>query len=107
MSLNADCTTLNKAKIMEHKEKKSYTFLRGTPEIHIINLVNRVHSAQECPHKGSCLQEKEMTELLGLYLRGMIAQAKKTEHEKCTIGCPLYNSGHSVDESGHCNMGCC
>jgi hypothetical protein len=25
----------------------------------------------------------------------------------CTVGCPKYNSGHSVDVNGFCNMGCC
>jgi len=32
---------------------------------------------------------------------------KKSEHEKCTVGCPFYNSGHSISADGSCNMGCC
>lgn len=30
----------------------------------------------------------------------------KPDH-KCTVGCPSYSSGHSIDASGFCNMGCC
>lgn len=26
---------------------------------------------------------------------------------KCSIGCPSYQSGHSIDANGNCNMGCC
>lgn len=25
----------------------------------------------------------------------------------CAPGCPNYSSGHSIDASGNCNMGCC
>lgn len=25
----------------------------------------------------------------------------------CTVGCRYYQSGHSINESGSCNMGCC
>lgn len=25
----------------------------------------------------------------------------------CTVGCPYYLSGHSIDADGNCNKGCC
>jgi len=38
-------------------------------------------------------------------------ERKKKEHEdkdhKCSVGCPKYNSGHSIDANGNCNKGCC
>jgi len=40
------------------------TFLKGVPELKIIKLVRRAHSASECPHEGNCLSEKEMIALL-------------------------------------------
>jgi len=43
----------------------------------------------------------------GEFVRFIERRAKKVEHNKCTVGCPLYSSGHSVDVNGNCNMGCC
>lgn len=40
-------------------------------------------------------------------IRDAERKGKKEEHEKCTVGCPYYSSGHSIDANGYCNMGCC
>lgn len=40
-------------------------------------------------------------------LKEIIRDARKEEHTKCEPPCPLYQSGHSVDADGHCNMECC
>lgn len=36
-----------------------------------------------------------------------VRKIKGYEHQKCNVGCPYYNSGHSIDAGGFCNMGCC
>jgi hypothetical protein len=35
------------------------------------------------------------------------SRAKGVEHVHCTLGCPYYTSGHSINADGQCNMGCC
>lgn len=39
--------------------------------------------------------------------RDFMREVKKQEHDKCTVGCPRYTSGHSISVDGGCNMGCC
>lgn len=34
-------------------------------------------------------------------------EGMKEHHKKCIVGCPYYQSGHSINADGSCNMGCC
>ena len=49
---------------MKITKEKITTLLSGMPEIRIIQLVRKSHSAKACPHKGNCLTEKEMVSRL-------------------------------------------
>lgn len=44
-------------------------------------------------------------------IKGIKYNPAKTDHKGknhlCTVGCPLYSSGHSISADGYCNMGCC
>jgi hypothetical protein len=61
----------------ERTEEDKYVFMQGVPEIHIARLVRRAHSAQNCPHNGNCLTEKEMYAKLREYLKGMYYENKR------------------------------
>ena len=74
---------------MQKSENKSIedvvgnnVFLKGLPEIAIIKLVRRVHSAQSCPHKGNCLNEEEMCRKLTTFLTSLVQQSKEEERLK-------------------------
>ena len=41
------------------------------------------------------------------FIRFVERRAKKAEHEQCGLGCPRFDSGHSINADGMCNMGCC
>lgn len=60
------------------------------------------HITTECKSFLGCTKEVREHE-------GHSCVWEEIEHdlEHCTVGCPLYNSGHSIDASGFCNMGCC
>ena len=64
----------------QNKEQPKYEFMKGLPEISIVRIVRRSHSAQECPHGGNCLREDEMYKQLGTFLRGWIKEIKLTSN---------------------------
>ena len=35
------------------------------------------------------------------------AEGREEEHFHCSVGCPRYQSGHSINADGSCNLGCC
>lgn len=63
--------TLQEIKKLNREEK--YKFLPGLPELQVIKLVRRAHSAQKCSHGGNCLSEKEMIKLVGEFIRNLIS----------------------------------
>lgn len=72
------------------KEEEKNTFLKGLPELHIIKLVRRVHSAEQCPHKGNCLKEETMlteltdfiTELKSTAVQDAIKELKRIREDR-------------------------
>ena len=58
------------------KEKQTILF-SGAPELRIIGLVRRSHSASECKHRGNCLREEDMIAQLHYLLAVFAKTAKK------------------------------
>ena len=60
------------------EKKNKIKLLDGALELRIIQLVRRVHSAENCPHRGNCLNEDQMIFTLHklLVLELMMYQSK-------------------------------
>ncbi len=85
------------------KMRDKNVLLKGFPEIRIIQLVRRAHSAKECSHKGNCLTEEKMvsqlSELLESYFSSLL-QEKREVVEKMIEASRHWEESYPTS---HCN----
>ena len=61
---------------------KTPTLTKGLPELHIIKLVRRAHSAEQCQHRENCLTEKQMIGKLTSFITDLKHNAVQKEQER-------------------------
>ncbi len=54
-----------------------------------------------------CSEYEELENDIFTLLEEAKREGRKEEHGKCSVGCPFYQSNHSISADGSCNMGCC
>ena len=81
-------------KMISHPQDsaKGWELLEGAPEIQIVNLVRRNHSAQECKHQGNCLNEYEMFPMLTHILKEQESAYKQRLVEQMSKNKYYYSS---------------
>lgn len=68
--------------------REVYELLPGAPELTIAKIVRRSHATEVCPHKGNCLNEREMIEELGNYIRSLLSSSTQKVYEELLMKIP-------------------